>query len=129
MVDEDSPQVTYWARKQLVSDGPFHIVDVQLFAFSDPERDEPPLYPEIGWPPHSVSQVQILTMTAVKRLVMLAADISTIPMSRIPVRRGKDGLDYFMLNFQIRVAFFSAHTEYSLWYKGNCYGSVDAEYA
>jgi hypothetical protein len=70
-----------------------------------------------------------MTNVDVKRLVMLSANLSTISPISIPTKRGKDGKDYYYLTFQIRVAFFSAHTEYSLWYMGKCYGSVEAEYA
>jgi hypothetical protein len=61
--------------------------------------------------------------------VTLCADLSSIAESLIPIERGADGRDYYVLHFEIRVKFFSAHTEYSLWYKGGEYGKVDAEYA
>jgi hypothetical protein len=45
--------------------------------------------------------------------------------------RKKFGMDkkrYYQLRYEIRANFFSAHTEYSLWFKGECYGKVNAEY-
>jgi hypothetical protein len=59
----------------------------------------------------------------------LTADLSSISTTLIPVRRGKDNLDYYYLKYKIHVAFFSARTEYSLWYLGKEYGRVKAEYA
>ena len=65
----------------------------------------------------------------VKPLVRLTADLSSIRLSDIAIRRGQDGCDYYYLDFQVRVKFFSAHTEYSLWHNDKCYGLVRAEYA
>jgi hypothetical protein len=62
-------------------------------------------------------------------LATLTADLSAIATTLIPVQEGADGEDYYYLSFQIKVKFFSAHTEYSLWYKNKEYGKVDAEYA
>ncbi len=63
-----------------------------------------------------------------KKLVLLEANLSPIARSIIPIDKGMDGLDYYVLSFQIKVKFFSAHTQYSLWYKGVEYGNVKAEY-
>ncbi|KAK5213642.1 hypothetical protein LTR47_000839 [Exophiala xenobiotica] len=53
-----------------------------------------------------------------KKLVVLEADLSPIARSTIPIDKGMDGQDYYVLTFQIKVKFFSAHTQYSLWYNG-----------
>ena len=89
---------------------------------------EAPLYPDGSkFIPESV--LQKLTVQAVKKLVNLPADISTIPASTIPIVAGKDGKSYTQFSFEIRVTFASAHTDYSLWHKDECYGAVEAEYA
>lgn len=41
---------------------------------------------------------------------------------------GKDRKSYWKLDYEIRIKFFSAHTEYSLWYNDKCYGNVKAKY-
>jgi len=61
--------------------------------------------------------------------VTLRADLSAISTTLIPIRTGADGEKYYFLKFQIKVKFFSAHTEYSLWYQDKEYGKVEAEYA
>lgn len=58
----------------------------------------------------------------------LNADLSAIALTDIPIRVGADGKDYYILDFQIKVAFFSAHMEFSLWYQGKQYGKVDAQF-
>lgn len=68
-------------------------------------------------------------MIDVKKMVTLTADLSTISRTMIPIEIGADGEQYYNLKFEIRVKFFSAHTEYSLWHRGKEYGKVSAEYA
>lgn len=63
------------------------------------------------------------------KLVRLTTDLSKIANSDIPVQVGADGERYYVLSFEIKVKFFSAHTEYSLWYRDREYGKVNAEYA
>jgi hypothetical protein len=46
----------------------------------------------------------------------------------MPTNKGADGLDYYILDHQIRVVFYSANMTFSLWYKNKLYGAVDAEY-
>lgn len=65
----------------------------------------------------------------IKRLVSMNSNLWPIPTNLIPTERGRDGLEYYCLKYEIKINFFSAHTEYSLWYKGKEYGNVKAEYA
>ena len=64
-----------------------------------------------------------------KKLADLIADTSTIPLGIVPIEQGQDGQNHYVLDIEIKVAFFSAHTEYSLWYEGVEYGKVNVEYA
>lgn len=73
--------------------------------------------------------LKVLISTGVRKLVDFYADLSVISASLIPIETGADGKQYYLLDFQIKVTFFSAHTEYSLWYRGVEYGKVTAEYA
>lgn len=80
--------------------------------------------------PHvHVKDTSMLILSDVQKLVNLHADLSAISSSMIPIERGSDERRYYKLEFEIRVSFFSAHTEYSLWYKNVEYGKVRAEYA
>ncbi len=58
----------------------------------------------------------------------LTADLSSIPISELPIKKGADRKKYYHIDFQIRVNFEPAHMTYSLWYEKKCYGTVDAEY-
>jgi hypothetical protein len=58
----------------------------------------------------------------------LKSDLSAIPEGEIPVKRGDDGEDYYKIEYQIMVAFFSAHMEFSLWYNGKQYGKVSGQF-
>ncbi|KAK8034829.1 hypothetical protein PG993_009824 [Apiospora rasikravindrae] len=50
----------------------------------------------------------------VDTLCHLEADLSSIPTSRFPIQRGKDGFDYYVLSCEIEVVYKSATTEYTL---------------
>lgn len=39
-----------------------------------------------------------------------------------------DKKKYYEIRYDIHSAFFSAHTEYSLWFQDECYGRVNAKY-
>jgi hypothetical protein len=54
--------------------------------------------------------------------------MSSIPSHQVPKRIGRDGKSYYYKDYEIRTKFLSAKTEYSLWYDGVRYGTVDAEY-
>jgi hypothetical protein len=61
-------------------------------------------------------------------LATLLAYLSRIPLAQLDKRIGADGKEYYATRYEIRGVFYSAHTEYSLWYKDQCYGKVDAKY-
>jgi hypothetical protein len=61
-------------------------------------------------------------------MVTLTADLSSIPTSELPIKKGADRKKYYHIEYDIRVNFESAHMKYSLWFKNKCYGSVNAEY-
>jgi hypothetical protein len=60
--------------------------------------------------------------------VVLTSDLSAIAATEIPIKGGWDGERYYVLDYEIRVAFFSAHVEFSLWYKNKRYGKVNAKF-
>lgn len=63
-----------------------------------------------------------------KQLLTITADLSSIRLHKLPIKTGADGKAYYDLAFQVKVAFFSAHMEFSLWYNKKEYGKVKAEY-
>lgn len=62
----------------------------------------------------------------IKRHVDLDANLDNIPLSDIPIRRGKDNERYYIWISQIHASYSSAHCEYTLWYQGKNYGAVEA---
>nr|KAK5442177.1 hypothetical protein LTR18_006030 [Exophiala xenobiotica] len=112
-IDQDMPLTLEYFSTRRVSSGPFGHYSTDLFSFAPSSEAQPPLY----------------SNNAMKKLVVLEADLSRIARSTIPIDKGMDGQDYYVLTFQIKVKFFSAHTQYSLWYNGVEYGNVKAEYA
>jgi hypothetical protein len=48
--------------------------------------------------------------------------------SNVPIQKGKDGINYFVMTFEIRLTFASASVEYSLWLNDERHGVVTAEY-
>lgn len=67
-------------------------------------------------------------MLAVYQLVVLEGNLSRIPASRIPTKKGADGMMYYILEFDIQVTYYSAYTTYELFHNNINYGSVTAEY-
>ena len=61
-------------------------------------------------------------------LVQVTADFGRIPLRNIPTVRGKDGLLYYFLRYEIEITYYSAYTKYELIYDGKNYGPVSAEY-
>ncbi|KAK6383716.1 hypothetical protein LTS17_003008 [Exophiala oligosperma] len=115
-IDEAKPLTTHWYEARPIEEGTIRSISERLYSFTAPRGptiQPAPLYPGSG----------------VRKLVDFYADLSVISASLIPIETGADGKQYYLLDFQIKVTFFSAHTEYSLWYRGVEYGKVTAEYA
>jgi hypothetical protein len=68
------------------------------------------------------------SITGSEALATLPADLSSIPLAQLDKRLGADGKEYYVIRYEIRGVFYSAHIEYSLWYNDQCYGKVDAKY-
>lgn len=71
----------------------------------------------------------VLMEVEIKHLVSMTSNLGLIDPALIPIERGKDGLESYVLRYEIKINFFSAHTGYSLWYEGKEYGNLKAEYA
>ena len=110
VLDESKPIVLHCQQTRLCIIGPFRSATTSIYVFDDGVA---PMYQD-----HNV-----------KYLANLTADLSAIHTSRYKTITGADGEKYFEIGFEIRVTFFSAHTEYSLWFSGERFGSVQAEYA
>jgi hypothetical protein len=46
----------------------------------------------------------------------------------IPLKRGKDGENYFVMSHEFHAHYFSAHCDVSLWFEGRHHGSVKITY-
>ncbi len=64
----------------------------------------------------------------VTKLVTVAADLSRIPIQRIPQQDGADRQRYWIISYAIEVTYYSAYTKYELIHDGVNYGLVAAEY-
>ncbi len=61
-------------------------------------------------------------------VVKIKANLDSIPTNGIPVQKGADGEDYWLLEFQIQVTYYSAYRTYELFHNDINYGSATAEY-
>jgi hypothetical protein len=111
-VTEDKAFIQHFTLVRKVSQGPSRTKNVSLLMCSDPD--------DVGAPIYRDNQV--------KELAQLTADLSCIPAGDITRKFGKDGIEYYVMDFQIEMTYFSAHTEYVLVYNKVRYGSVMAEY-
>ena len=84
----------------------------EFYVYDGIKAEDPPIYRDHGWRLH----------------VKLNADLGKIPARLLKKSRGKDGKEYYRVDYDIKAKFCSAHTEYSLWYRNVCYGSVEANY-
>lgn len=60
--------------------------------------------------------------------MVLTSNLSDVPITQVQIVVGADGEKYYRIDYQIKVAFHSAHMEFSLWYKNKEYGKVNAEF-
>ena len=69
-----------------------------------------------------------LPTESVTQLVKVEADLSRIPIKKIPKVKGADGKMYYKLDYAIQVTYMSAYTTYELIYDRVNYGLVTSEY-
>ncbi|KAK8111609.1 Hsp70-like protein, partial [Apiospora kogelbergensis] len=62
----------------------------------------------------------------VKILCHVVADLSLIPTEQLPVQRGRDGFDYYVLSCEIEAVYRSATTEYTLIHNNVRYDTVSS---
>ena len=65
----------------------------------------------------------------VVELVKLKANLSDIPETKFRRQPGADGREYYVMNFEIEVTYYSAATEYVLVFQKKRYGKMHKEYA
>ncbi|OJJ46617.1 hypothetical protein ASPZODRAFT_96949 [Penicilliopsis zonata CBS 506.65] len=112
-IKEGEPIETSWTQKHLESEGPFHSISVQMYELDIPIGAIAPLY----------------FTRKMKKHARLDPNLSQIQKDRIPVVQGKDGENYYKIDFKIHAAYFSAHCEYTLWYEDKDHGYVDVRYS
>lgn len=113
LVKEDNPVRLNYQRKRLVSRGLFTTISTTIYCSSDPQNTGAPRF------------VEDETVT---QLVKVEADLSRIPISKIPKTKGADNKMYFQVDYAIQVTYLSAYTSYELIYGGVNYGHVNSEY-
>ncbi|KAL9606121.1 MAG: hypothetical protein Q9179_000691 [Wetmoreana sp. 5 TL-2023] len=77
---------------------------------------------------HGNTSPPIYRNTQLKALVEVSADLSRIPVRKIPKATGADGHVYYKLSFDLEVTHYSAFTQYELIHDGINYGPIAAEY-
>lgn len=58
----------------------------------------------------------------------VSADLSRIPLHKIPKKSGADGKVYYVIHFAVEISYYSGYTTYELIHDGVNYGPVAAEY-
>ena len=61
-------------------------------------------------------------------LVTVKADLSRLPLESLEQKTGVDGEEYYKIEYEVEVTYYSAHTKCELIYDGKNYGAVKAEY-
>ena len=127
-VDWLNPNDKLFTSQKLVSEGPFTYQPIQLLSFSFPEGSPASRFPCSCKSPAFRLKSKLSFNSREK--VCQAQSRSLCDLTYFdPIHIGMDGKLYYILDFQIKVAFFSTHTEYSLWYQDVQYGKVNTEYA
>ena len=86
-----------------------------------------PKYKTEGGNPRTYGTDLSLTSSAdVLELATVTADISGVELDR---RRGADGRDYYVVDFDIEMTCFAGKTEFTPVYRGKRYRPADIEYA
>lgn len=112
-VTEDKSFVKHYHKVWKVSEGPRQSVAQDILMFTDPRHTGAPVYKDGA---------------DVKHLARLTADLSCIPVGELSRKIGRDGLEYYVVYYDIEMTYYSAHTKYCLVYKQVKYDSVTAEY-
>lgn len=134
-IKESCPVEASFYQFQEVEYGQFDRIKVTIDELDTPEEGCAPMYPNKGKfpPPFQVRKTEASVAKfynlEVKEHATLNPRLDRILKARIPIRRGKDGCDYYEPHYQIHAAFFSAHCEYSLWFEGKNHGSIKVDYA
>jgi hypothetical protein len=126
---DDSPISMPYLCYQEVEDGRFKTQERQIYIYDGINAEKPPMYQDQGmYSPCCNFSTTDEVLTGPRRHAILKADLSRIPERRLKRAIGEDGEDYYKLDHDVKAAFHSAHTEYSLWYQNECFGKVEVAY-
>jgi hypothetical protein len=135
---QSKPFVFPLRDENLVSKGPFESIEIRIVVFDGANGRSLPRHPDDGMSTPLIcflpflfsipKLTSLIPLTGPRTLVTLSADLSRIPTAQLDKQLGADGKEYYEIGYEIRGVFYSAHTEYSLWHKDQCYGKVDAKY-
>lgn len=126
---ESQPIKTSWSQRQRVRDGEFDSLGLTIFELDTPVGEPAPLYfnrskYSMMWTNKALT---ILTQ-GMKRHADLHPPLNAIDKLLIPTRTGEDGKRYYQVEYETHATYFSARCEYTLWFRGKNYGSVEVEY-
>ena len=129
IIHEDKGIESFYCRNQPQSDGTFKRCDSVIQVYDGLNAEAPPLKPYSRT--HTLLSAQDnanILVAGIRNHVVLTANTSAIPASSLQKMIGTDNIQYYRIHVEIRIKFSSAHTEYSLWSAGKCYGKVEAKY-
>ncbi|KAL8840764.1 MAG: hypothetical protein Q9170_001202 [Blastenia crenularia] len=111
-VTENKPQRLSYTQNHCVTGPPPSLISMPIYTCTETDDLGPSTYLD----------------ARARQVVTVSADLSRIPLYQIPKAVGADGLQYFEIDFQFEVTYWSGYTTYELVYNSVNYGPVVAEY-
>ena len=123
---ESIPSKFGFAQDQPISEGKPKQISIKMYCYQDPMNSGPPKYRTEGVKLKIVQMELPLTQDKdVLELATVTADISDVELDR---RRGEDGRDYYVVDFDIEMTCYAAKTEFTPVYRGKRYRPARIEY-
>ncbi|KAL8771827.1 MAG: hypothetical protein Q9209_002765 [Squamulea sp. 1 TL-2023] len=112
IVEENKPKRLSYFQTFRADVAPPSLIKMSIYTCSDRENRGPSLYPDCR----------------VQEVVVVTADLSQLPLHKLPRASGADGVVYFKVEFTVEITYLSAYTKYEIIHAGVNYGPVAAEY-
>ena len=74
------------------------------------------------------SRLEDATIGSVSKLVDVKADLSRVPAQNFRKTQGADYLQYYRIEYEVEITYYSGYTKYELIHNNINYGPVIAEY-
>ena len=111
--------------------GPPSVIEIVVYACDDPEGTGPPIHENKSKCSRSSAGGSLAkpnAQGAVTECVKLKADLSQFPKWSFSKERGRDGMEYYKLDFDIEMILHSANISFHLMYQGKRYHTVQTEF-